>query len=247
MNSHEGRRVIIAGGATGIGAALVEILASQGAHVVVGDINEAGLARVTEKLAGRGLSVIPVACDLADAESIARLVEACVGEFGGIDALAIPAADLSPATLDADVEILEMDPEVWERTMRVNVIGHGLLMKAVLPHMIAQGGGTICVVSSGASYMGLPFLPAYAASKAALGALVRSVAKVYGPKSIRCNAVDPGHVVKDGRSDEGATAPLGRFGRPDDVARAIAILLAEDSGWITGQVIGVNGGGSFRE
>jgi NAD(P)-dependent dehydrogenase (short-subunit alcohol dehydrogenase family) len=131
--------------------------------------------------------------------------------------------------------------------MRINVIGHAMLMKASLPHLIAAGGGSICVVTSGASYLGLPYLPAYSASKAALSALVRNVAAVHGKDGIRCNGVNPGHVVHDGRPDEGVTNPLRRFGRADDIASVMAFLLSEASGWITGQIVSANGGQGFRE
>lgn len=245
MHDLLGKSVIIGGGATGIGAALAARLVSSGANVVVGDISEPGLDALMPKLKGPGTAV-PVAFDLAEDLSIDNLVQICVGEFGGIDGVAITGADLSPATAGADRPILDMDPKIWERVLRVNTIGHAMLMKAAIPHMISGNGGAIAVVTSGAAFMGSPTWPAYASSKAALGALVRSVALSYGKFSVRCNGVNPGRIVKEGIHEEPSNA-LDRIGRPDDAARVLAFLLSEESKWITGQIISANGGASFRE
>lgn len=245
MHDLRDKRVIIGGGATGIGAALAARLVISGAQIVVGDINEPGLNALMPTLAGPG-TAIPVVFDLADDPSIARLVQVCVREFGGIDGVAIAGADLSPATAEADRPILDMDPMVWERVFRVNTIGHAMLMKAAIPHMMNGKGGSIAVVTSGASFMGSPIWPAYASSKAALGALVRSVAQSYGKFGVRCNGVNPGRIVKEG-VDEAPGNALGRIGRPDDAARVLTFLLSDDSKWITGQIVSANGGTSLRE
>lgn len=245
MQDLRGKRVIIGGGATGIGAALAARLVGRGAHVVIGDINKPGLDALMLRLEGPG-AAIPVAFDLGDDASIDGLVQAGVREFGGVDGLAIAGADLSPATADADRPILEMDSKIWDHVFRVNTIGPAMLMKAAIPHIMKGGGGAIAVVTSGAAVMGSPTWPAYASSKAALGALVRSVALAYGKFAVRCNGVNPGRVVKDG-VDEAPTNALNRIGRPDDAARVLAFLLSEDSEWITGQIVSANGGASLRE
>lgn len=245
MQDLRGKRIIIGGGATGIGAALAARLVRDGVHVVVGDINRSGLDALMPTLDGPG-SAIPLPFDLADDQSIEQLVQICVRQFGGIDGLAIAGADLSPTTAEADRPILDMTAEVWERVFRVNTIGHAMLMKAALPHMIEGEGGAIAVVTSGAAFMGSPNWPAYASSKAALGALVRSVALSYGRFAIRCNGVNPGRIVRDD-IDEAPSNPLGRIGRPDDAARVLAFLLSEESKWITGQIVSANGGAGMRE
>lgn len=245
MHDLSGKRILVGGGASGIGAALVTRLAERGARVVAGDLDKAALDATVSGLRGRG-SVIPVEFDLADDGSIAHLVRVCADEFGGVDGLAITGADLSPSMAEADRPVLQMDPGVWERAFRVNTIGHAMLMQAALPHMIDGGGGAIAVVTSGAAFLGSSRWPAYASSKAALGALVRSVALAYGQLGIRCNGVNPGRIVKEG-ADEAPANAMGRIGRPDDPARVLEFLLSGESRWITGQIVSADGGTSLRE
>lgn len=245
MQDLQGKRVIVGGGATGIGAALVRVLVSRGAQVVVGDISESGLGALMEELEGAGRA-IPVTFDLADDSSIEHLVQVCEDELGGVDGLAITGADLSSATAEADRPVLEMDPKLWERVFRVNTIGHAMLIKAAIPQLRSGGGGAIAIVTSAAAFMGSPRWPAYASSKAALAALVRSVALSYGADGIRCNGVNPGRIVKGGLDEVPANA-LGRIGRADDVAKVLTFLLSDESSWITGQIISANGGSAMRE
>lgn len=256
MKGLSGKRIIIGGGATGIGASLASRLTDEGARLVVGDINAAALHRAVSELVAKGGSAFAMVFDLADEGSIAGLVRRCLDEFGGLDGLAIPGADLSAATLGNDLDILAMDPRIWERTLKVNLLGHALLMRAAIPHMISAGGGSIVTVSSGAAYSGADTMPAYAASKAGLHALTRHVARVCGKDNIRCNAVAPGLVMTEGArvnmTEEmialaKSTNALPRVGEADDLASAIAFLLSEESSWITGQVLSVNGGFAFRD
>ena len=127
MQDLAGKRIIIGGGATGMGAALAVRLTRLGAKVIVGDRNAEGLEKLKPDLQGPGTAITMV-FDLMDDDSINSLVQRCVDEFGGVDCLAIPAADTSPETMQADTPILEMDPAIWHRVMRINVIGHGMLM-----------------------------------------------------------------------------------------------------------------------
>lgn len=254
MEDLAGKRIIIGGGATGIGAGLALRLAKSGARLIVGDVNEQGLEALQPELEREAGTAVPMVFDLADDASIERLVQRCVDEFGGIDGVAIPGADTSRATMGADNSIFDMDPKIWERTTRINVIGHGMLMKAAIPHLIRSGGGSIVSVTSSASYLGMKYVPAYASSKAALNALVRHVANICGKDNIRCNAVCPGRVVNDRKEDVARdevvnvppTNAFLRFGTPDDVAQILAFLLSDESAWITGQIIST-GGAAFRE
>jgi NAD(P)-dependent dehydrogenase (short-subunit alcohol dehydrogenase family) len=256
MRGIKGKRIIIGGGATGMGAALAERLVEESARVVVGDINEAELGVLADSLAKRGGDVVPVVFDLADASSIDRLVQTCLDRFGGVDGVAIPGADLSRATLGNDRDILHMDAAIWRRTLEVNLIGHVQLMRAAIPHMVDAGGGSIVSVSSAAAHYGHAHVPAYAASKAGLHAVVRHVATLCGKSKIRCNAVAPGLVAtqaaKAGSAPDRFETALSeyasyRVGEPHDLASAMLFLLSEESEWITGQVISVNGGYTFRE
>jgi NAD(P)-dependent dehydrogenase (short-subunit alcohol dehydrogenase family) len=255
MRGLSGKRFIIGGGATGIGAALAVQLVSAGGQVVIGDINEDGLKNLEGRLKGKAGTGLLMKFDLADAASIDQLVRRCLEEFAGVDGLAIPGADLSQSTLGRDFAILEMDAAVWERTLRVNLIGHALLMRSVIPHM-QKAGGSIVTVSSGAACMGSDTMPAYAASKSGLHALVRHIARAYGKDKIRCNGVAPGLVPTE--SSKANLTPqmieyslknmaLPRVGEPDDLASAMAFLLSDESTWITGQVLSVNGGQLFRD
>jgi NAD(P)-dependent dehydrogenase (short-subunit alcohol dehydrogenase family) len=255
MRGLKGKRFIVGGGATGIGAALALRLAEEGGLVCVGDINEVGLNKLLPELTKRGKAIC-VPFDLADGPSITRLVKCCESEFGGLDGLAIPGADLSKETLGGDVDLLHMDLKVWERTLKVNLLGHALLMRAAIPLMVKAGGGSIVSVSSAASAIGMNTMPAYAASKAGLQALCRHVATLCGKENIRCNMVSPGSVLTENsrvnmteemRHHALTNVRLTRLGEPDDLASAMAFLLSDDAGWLTGQVISVNGGYLYRD
>lgn len=256
MRGLTGKRIVVASGATGIGAATAERLAAEGARLVVGDINDAGLAQTLERIRRARGTAHAAHYDLADADSTAALISACVARYGGIDGLANIGADVGTATLKNDFDVGAMDVAIWERTFRVNLIGHALLIKAALPHFISQGGGAIVSVTSAAAYQGDATIPAYAASKAGLHALIRHVARRWGKNNVRCNGVAPG-LVLTGPARAAFTPeeleknlehlPLPRHGEPADLAAAVTFLLSEDSAWITGQVVSVNGGFAFRD
>jgi NAD(P)-dependent dehydrogenase (short-subunit alcohol dehydrogenase family) len=154
------------------------------------------------------------------------------------------------------VDLLGMEIGVWERTLRVNLIGHALTIKAALPHLIRAGGGAIVGVSSAAAHAGFPDAPAYACSKAALNALARHVAKRWGKDNIRCNYIAPGWILseaarryldRDKHDAAVAALPLTRLGEPADTAALLAFLLSDDGSWITGQVVAIIGGAAFRD
>jgi NAD(P)-dependent dehydrogenase (short-subunit alcohol dehydrogenase family) len=255
MRGLKGKRVVLGGGSTGIGAALALRLIDEGAHVVVGDVNAQGLNELVPALARKGKAA-GVVFDLADEAKINHLVERAVAEMGGIDGLVIPGADIAPETMGNDRDVLHMDPAIWTRMFRVNTLGHALLMKATIPHLVKAGGGSIVTISSGSAHRGLKQLPSYAVTKAGLHALMRHVARICGKDNIRCNAVAPGLVPTEG-AKANLTAEIKhqavsamctpRLGEPEDVGALIAFLLSDDAAWLTGQVISINGGTTFRE
>jgi NAD(P)-dependent dehydrogenase (short-subunit alcohol dehydrogenase family) len=256
MRGLKGKRFIIGGGGTGMGAALAQRLMDEGASVCVGDVNEPALKKLLPDLTRTGGKAIAVPFDLADEPSIKNLVQKCVDAFGGVDGLAVPGADLSAATLGNDHDLLHMDVKIWERTLKVNLIGHALLVKATVPQLVKAGGGAIVLVSSGSAYMGLDTQPAYAASKSGMHALMRHVARLCGKDKIRCNVVAPGLVMTEGAKVNLSqdmiefskkNVPLPRLGEADDLASSMAFLLSDDASWLTGQVISVNGGVAFRD
>jgi NAD(P)-dependent dehydrogenase (short-subunit alcohol dehydrogenase family) len=260
MRGLQGRRVLVGRSASGIGAATARRLAEEGAHVFLGDINADGAATVARDIEAAGGSAASGYYNLYDEESIRDLVANAVGTLGGLDGVANVAAEMSAGVQHRDVELLEMDVEVWERMLRANVIGTGLVIRYALPHLFDAGGGSIVNVTSGASHAGEGIRVAYGASKAALNSLTRHVARTYGDRNVRANAVSPGAILTDTAlavfSEEFKAAilrsmPLKRpgqpHGQPADVAQTIAFLLSDDSDWITGQVWSINGGGAMRD
>jgi NAD(P)-dependent dehydrogenase (short-subunit alcohol dehydrogenase family) len=240
--------VVVAGGATGIGAATCRRLVEEGAKVVVGDINEAAAKQTADAIGGRHLRF-----DITREDDCKALVEHAIGEFGGLDGLFTVAADTSKETLgrDSESDLLTVPLDVWQRTLDVNLTGTFLMTRSALPALLERGGGSIVNTLSGLIFYGSPIRPAYLASKAALVALTRHVAARWGKEGIRCNAVAPGFVVteqvahnvpQEERDMILAANKSTRHGRPEDIAATVAFLLSDDAEWINGQMQLVNGG-----
>lgn len=256
MRGLKGKRIVVASGATGIGAATAERLAADGAKLIVGDINEAGVHATVEHILSVGGTAEAIRFDLADEASIEAMMARCVKQYGGIDGLAIVGANIAAGRLEMGQDLLAMDTANWERTFTVNITGHGLTMRAAIPHMIRAGGGSIANVTSLAGIAGYPTQPAYSSSKAAQNALIRHVASRWGKHNIRCNGIAPGWVVTEAvkevvdkkiLDDAIAALPMTRLGTPEDMAALLAFLLSDDSAWITGQIININGGAFLRD
>lgn len=164
MRGLQGKTVVIAGGATGIGAASAERLAEEGAAVVVGDVNLAGAEATAKGIVEAGGSALAVEFDLADENSIRALADRAVAGFGGLDGLYNVGADLSAQNLGRDGDLLDMDPAVWRRTHEVNLLGYALTARAVLPHLLSRGGGVIVNTTSNAAWGGEPARPALEAA-----------------------------------------------------------------------------------
>jgi NAD(P)-dependent dehydrogenase (short-subunit alcohol dehydrogenase family) len=256
MSSLQGKRILIAGASPGgMGGALAALLVDAGAKIVAGDLNVAGLDILASRLsAGPGeFSTVPF--DMAKDQEVAALVDQAVRTLGRLDGLAVTVADLSKATIGKDRTLFDTDPAIWERTLRVNLIGVAQLMRLAIPHIARAGGGSVAVVSSDASHLGMDYMPAYSASKAGLQALVRHTARVCGKDKVRCNGLCPGLVMTEGgmvnmpaEALEGPPGSLfGRNGEPEDIARVLAFLLSDESAWITGQTISANGGSAMRD
>ncbi|MGQ7296977.1 SDR family NAD(P)-dependent oxidoreductase [Quadrisphaera sp. KR29] len=256
MRGLNGKRILLTGGGSGIGAATALRLGEEGAYVVIGDINVEGASAIAARIKEAGGRAVASAFDLADPKSIEALVDFATAELGGLDGVANVAADLSPATLGNDVAVLDMDIAIWQQTLNANLIGYALIAKHALPHLISAGGGAIVNTSSGASWVGEAVRPAYAASKAGINALSRHLASAYGKQGIRANSVSPGAVLSETAlatmSEEfkaqmraGVTVP--RLGQPADLGQTICFLLSDDADWVSGQVWSVNGGGGFRD
>ncbi|MFJ9445211.1 SDR family NAD(P)-dependent oxidoreductase [Kitasatospora sp. NPDC101235] len=242
--------VIVTGAASGIGAATARRVALEGAATVLADIDVEGARRLAHEISDAGGSALAVEADLADPVSVRAMVATTVERFGGLDVLHNNAADTRLAARQ-DLAVAEADPDVWDRTMTVNLRGTMLAIQAALPHLVARGGGSIINTSSAAGLSGDLRNPAYGASKAAVISLTRYVATQAGKDGVRCNAIAPGLIVTDASrgSAQGSMHDMmlrhhltPRLGRPEDVAALVVFLASDESGFITGQTLSVDGG-----
>lgn len=254
MTGLSGKIIVVAGAATGIGLATAHRLAKAGAKVVLGDVNEEGVQRGAEAIRDTGGEAIAIGYDQACEASTASLIDQAVAHFGHLDGLHANAADLRQETFGRDIDVSRMDVAIWERTLRVNLIGYAVLIRSALPHLVKRGGGSIVctTTSTGSPPIGRDTAPvAYSASKAGINAMCRHVASRWGPEGIRCNAVAPGVVLTEtaravmpaefiAELESGLRST--RLGVPDDIAATVAFLLSDDAAWVNGQIWGVNGG-----
>jgi NAD(P)-dependent dehydrogenase (short-subunit alcohol dehydrogenase family) len=242
---------IVTGAGGGIGSATAQLLASRGARVVLADIQVQAAERVAALVERAGGSALSLYLDLADEDSIISLVRSTLDRFGRIDVLHNNAADLSPDLSGRDRDVEAMEAEVWDRTFKVNVRGTMLSCKYVLPHMAAKGGGSIINTASNLGMQGNIGQAAYAASKAAVIQLSRSIATSHGRRGIRCNTVSPGLVMTPAARDNlppqlheivaGETlTPY--LGVPEDIANAVAFLASDAARYVTGHNLVVDGG-----
>jgi len=246
-----GKRLVVIGAGTGIGAATVERLCAEGARVAVLDINLPGAQAVATRMAANGHEAFALAVDIVDEASVNAAIAAAAERLGGLDGAHVNAADLR--TIFADSDALALDLAVFDRTIAVNLRGHLLCTRAVLPHLLAAGGGAIVYTSSGAGDSGETERPSYATSKSGLNALMRHVASRWGKEGVTANCIAPGFVMTPEMIAGGQVPPewadlcltqtrSTRLGKAEDIAGVAAMLLSEDGRWINGQVVHVNGG-----
>jgi 3-oxoacyl-[acyl-carrier protein] reductase len=245
------RTVIVTGAARNIGKEYALGLAAEGASVVVADIRDP--EATVKEIEAEGGTAIGVTVDISDEASVADLMAASTERFGRIDGL------VNNAALYGDVEQgpLEMlTAEVWDRTMAVNVRGTFLCLKAVVPIMREGGSGSIVNISSGTVFHGTPGAANYVASKAAVIGLSRVAARELGPMGIRVNVITPGFTMSEASKEiarrtglndmalEGirSQVALGRLEQPSDLVGTVLYLLSDDSAFVTGQTINVDGG-----
>ena len=218
---------------------------------MVADINVKALRALTEDLVSEGFDATAVQFDISDEESVANLFGRVVETHGGLDILVNVAADLSPAVLGRDSDLVDVPLDVWRRTIEVDLTGYLLTARAAIPLMLNRGGGRIVNISSEASVLGEDTRPGYGAAKAGVNALTRHIARRWGKEGIRCNAVAPGLVPTDsavnnpGRpsfEDRASTNPTGRLGVVEDIAAPVGFLVSPEADWINGQVLHVSGG-----
>lgn len=248
MSRFVGKTVIVTGAAQGIGAAYARALATEGAAVVVADINEDAGAQVAKDIVSGGGQALFVSVDVASTESAQTLVDRTLAEYGAIDGLVNNAAIYANMQFDL---LITVNWDYYKRFMDVNMNGALNLTRAVYPHMQARGGGSIVNQSSTAAWLYSGF---YGLAKAGLNSLTQQLAHELGGRNIRVNAIAPGPIdteatraqAGDAAKELVKTLAIKRFGQPDDLVGAVLFLLSDDSRWITGQVLAVDGGQTFR-
>ncbi|MBL8905474.1 MAG: SDR family oxidoreductase [Rhizobiales bacterium] len=250
----EGRVAIVTGAARGIGLAAAAALAVEGAHVLASDIDEDVLAGAVKVLAAKKLSVIAIKCDVSDAESAVEMADMANRQWGRIDIL------VNNAAISDDTPIDELTGERWRHVMAVNLDGVLHCTRAALPFLRRSPCASIINIASTQGFRGQPHAMAYATAKGGVVNLTRCMAVDFGPEGIRANAVAPGYIdtrmalqKQDGTHEhqtewyqdiyvKHGRMPLRRAGKPEDVAGPILFLASDESRYMTGQVLVVDGG-----
>lgn len=247
-----GQVALVTGGASGIGRAICLALARAGAAVAVLDRDAAGAAAVANDISALGRPAIAIPGDVTLASDCRRAVDRTVAELGGLDILVNSAGIIRRADVVATTEA------EWDQVMAVNVKSIFLLGKYAVPEMARAGGGAIVNISSGWGLQGGRNAASYCASKGAVVNLTRAMALDHGPQGIRVNCVCPGdtdtpmlrgEAQQLGEDEarflrEAAERPLGRVGRPEEIAQAVVYLASEDASFVSGAVLAVDGGGT---
>ena len=240
----EGRVSLVTGASRGIGRAIARALALEGAIVFVGARDEGRLAEVVREVADEGGTAVALALDVADRASVDAAVQKVLEAQGRVDHL------VNNAGITRDNLLLRMKKEEWDQVIATNLTGTYLCTQAVLKPMLKQRSGRIVNVTSVVGLTGNAGQANYAASKAGIIGFTKAVAREVASRSITVNAVAPGFIDTDmtaamtdkARESLTSSIPLGRVGRPEDIASVVAFLVSDAAAYITGQVLGVDGG-----
>lgn len=246
-----GKVALVTGGGGGIGGATAQALANEGAAVAVVDIDQQAGRVVVEGIERSGGTAVALVADLAEEDQVAEAISATVSRFGRLDVLHNNAALTESHFLTRDTDVSDLSLEVWERTMAVNLRSQMLTCKHAVPEMVRCGGGSIVNMSSGASLKGDRTRTAYGVSKAGINALTMYVATSHGKRGIRVNTIVPGLIMTEAvraHLDESMLSRLSKvpltpyLGQPGDVADLVVFLASDESRYITGQIIVIDGG-----
>jgi NAD(P)-dependent dehydrogenase (short-subunit alcohol dehydrogenase family) len=247
----DGKVAIVTGGGGGIGGATARVLAREGACVAIVDIDGPRAEQVAQAIVSSGGDAFGVCADLAEETSVVEAIKATVTRYERLDVLHNNAALTESDFLSRDTQVTELSLEVWERTLAVNLRSQMLMCKHAIPEMVRGGGGSIINMSSGASLKGDRTRTAYGVSKAGVNTLSMYVAASHGKHGVRVNTIVPGLIITDAvraHLTEKMLAGLGRatltpyVGEPEDVANLVLFLASDESRYITGQMIAIDGG-----
>jgi NAD(P)-dependent dehydrogenase (short-subunit alcohol dehydrogenase family) len=247
----EGKVSLLTGAASGIGRATALVFADEGAKLLLADVDETGGGETVRLAVERGAEALFITCDVSDSAQVEALVEGCVERFGRLD-----CAFNNAGIGGESARLADYDEEAWNRVLAVNLTGVFLCMKSELRQMVAQGGGAIVNAASLVGVMGYPNLGAYNAAKHGVVGLTRTAALEYASSGIRVNAVCPGWIETPMVMDSGpqpasipavydalaGLMPLGRLGKPEEVAAAVAWLCSDAASFVTGHPLLVDGG-----
>jgi NAD(P)-dependent dehydrogenase (short-subunit alcohol dehydrogenase family) len=240
--------IVVTGAAQGIGEAYARAIAAEGATVVVADLNIEAGEQVVKEIEADGGRALFVQTDVASHESAAALAERVVSELGGVDGLVNNAAIYGAMQFDL---LVTVDWDYYKKFMSVNMDGALVMTRALYPHLQARGGGSIVNQSSTAAYLYSGF---YGLAKVGINGLTQQLAHELGGMGIRVNAIAPGPVdteatriqAGDAANDIVKGLAIKRIGQPQDMVGACVFLLSDESTWVTGQILAVDGGQVFR-
>eukprot|EP01133_Synstelium_polycarpum_P015731 gene15732-18690_t len=248
MNRLESKSVVITGAASGIGRAAAQLMAAEGAKVLVADLDPARAEEAAVAIRETGGNALGFGVDVMNEDSLAAMIEKAVAEFGGINVLCNHVGGSNPRK---DLDLLRMDLDEWDRVMSLNVRSTVVASRLAIPHMNSAGGGSIVNTASVGGLIGDSLQSAYGSAKAAVIRLTQYIAVQYGANGVRCNAVAPGAImtpalvdnipadVIDGMKQANA---LPYLGEPEDIAHAMVYLAPDESRYMTGQTLVVDGG-----